>query len=235
MKQLRLLLKLSGEALMDKEERISPSALEKVAQELASLRQAGHRVGLVIGGGNLFRGLQLGSQLSLDRSVSDQMGMLATLINGIALEEAVKRAGCSVALFSALEAPAVARRYRWQEAMEALAGGEVVIFVGGTGHPYFTTDSCAALRASEIHADLLLKATTRVDGVYDRDPLKVEGAVRYSSLSARELIEKRLGIMDLTAVALCMASSIPIRVFNFFAAPLRDVVEGGSIGSLITP
>jgi uridylate kinase len=232
----RVLLKVSGEALMgDLKYGVSAEAVALVAKKIGSLQKQGIEVGVVIGGGNIFRGIQQGSALGMERTPADQIGMLATLINGIALHQALRSAGCEACMMSALDCPRVAESYHWAKAMRYLQEGKVVLFVGGTGHPYFTTDTTAALRACEIHADLLLKATTRVDGIYDKDPRKEGGAKKYETLSFEEVLEKRLGIMDLPAVTMCMEAKppIPIRVYNFYEGSPLDALEG-RLGSLVT-
>ncbi len=231
----RVLLKISGEALMGALPcGVDGAAAKKVAKSIAELNQKGHQVGVVIGGGNIFRGIQQGPSFGMARTPADQMGMLATLINGIAVREALKEEGCQVVLMSAIDCPDVAENYHWEKALGALEKGAIVLFVGGTGHPYFTTDSAAALRACEIKADLLLKATTRVKGVYDKDPLKNKDAKKYETLTYTEVVEKKLGVMDLTAITLCMTGKIPIRVFNFFEESLLSAVSANGPGTLIT-
>lgn len=209
----RILLKLSGEMLMQGQPfGINAEACKTLAQNIKNLQSTGLEIGIVIGGGNIFRGSHLES-IGIARSPADQMGMLATLINGIALNEALESIGCKSKILTALDCPKVAEAYTWRAAMEALKAKTVVIFVGGTGNPYFTTDTAAAMRASEIHADALLKAT-KVDGIYSKDPLKYPDATRYSSLSYSEMLREKLEIMDATAVALCRSNHIPILVFD---------------------
>lgn len=209
----RILLKLSGEMLMQGQPfGIDAAACQLLAKSLNHLHLAGIEIGIVIGGGNIFRGTHLES-IGIARSPADQMGMLATLINGIALQEALESIGCKAKVLTALECPKVAETYTWRAAMQALGSGHVVIFVGGTGNPYFTTDTAAALRASEIKADALLKAT-KVDGIYSRDPLKHADAVKYSTLSYTQMLAEKLEVMDATAVALCRSNRIPILVFD---------------------
>jgi len=209
----RILLKLSGEMLMDGQPfGISSGACLEVAKALKAFSEAGIELAIVIGGGNLFRGSNL-KQLGMERSPADHMGMLATLINGIALQQSLEQLGVSAKLMSALECPKVAETYTWRGALAHLHAGNIVIFVGGTGNPYFTTDTAAALRASEINADIILKAT-KVDGVYDRDPMKHPHAIKYDKLDYSQMLEERLEIMDATAISLCRNSDIPIFVFN---------------------
>lgn len=230
----RVLLKLSGEALMgDQEFGISQKTVSEVAERIRELQKQGYEVGVVTGAGNLFRGIQQGPELGIERTPADQIGMLSTLINGIALKGALVKAGCKVRMVSALDCPKVAESYQWERVMGYLANGEIVLFVGGTGHPYFTTDTNAALRACEIHADILLKATMRVDGVYDKDPRKHPDAKPYSRISFQEVLEQQLGIMDLSAVTMCMQAEIPIRVFNFNKVSLTDALTDKPLGTLI--
>lgn len=230
----RILLKLSGESLMDPQPYgINHQACLHVASAIKNLQQQGFQIGIVIGGGNIFRGIQA-DQLGLSRTPADQMGMLATLINGIALQQSLESVGCPVRLMTALECPKVAETYNWRAAIEHLDSGRIIIFVGGTGSPYFTTDTAAALRASEIQADILLKAT-KVDGVYDKDPKKHTDAKRYSSISYSQVLAEKLGVMDATAIALCMSSKIPIVVFNIFdGVPLKEVLEKRQHGTLVS-
>ncbi|MCH9608611.1 MAG: Uridylate kinase [Chlamydiales bacterium] len=229
---MRVLLKISGETIKgDQPHGIDGEALSSTAQRICELHHQGVEVGLVIGGGNLFRGLEKGEQLALERSSADQMGMLATLMNAIALQKALEHHGSPAFVLSSFECPAIAERYRLDLALEKLKRG-IVLFAGGIGHPYFTTDTAAALRASEIKADMLLKGTMHVDGVYDSDPRKNKEATRYESLTYQEYIEKKLAILDLTAITLCMTNHIPVTVFNFNAAPLPEVC-GGAFGTSI--
>ncbi len=229
----RVLLKLSGEALSGQQGYgIEPAAMTKVCQALGELIKQKHQVAIVIGGGNIYRGLQGYSQ-GMERTSADQMGMLATIMNGIALQQALESAGFSVRLMSALDCPAVADRYRWDIASSDLSSGKILIFVGGTGHPYFTTDTTAALRACEMHADILLKATMHVDGIYTKDPRRFADAKKYETITYREILDQKLGILDLTAVTLCMTSQIPIRVFNFNGGSLLEAVSDLPFGTLV--
>jgi uridylate kinase len=191
---------------------ISFSACTELAHSIQALASTGLQIGIVIGGGNIFRGINF-KQSALERTPADQIGMLATLMNGIALQEALKQVQCPVKLLSALDCPPVAETYTWQKATDYLNNGSVLIFVGGTGNPYFTTDTAAALRASEIQADILCKAT-KVDGIYSADPLKYPDAIKYEKLNYSEVLAQKLEVMDATAVALCRSSRIPIFVFN---------------------
>lgn len=209
----RVLLKLSGETLLkDQNFGIHQQACLEVARYLQRIQQAGIQLAVVIGGGNIFRGIDL-RMTGMPRTPADHMGMLATLLNGIAIQQALAEIGTKAYVMSALDCPKVAESYNWLKALQYLEEGIIVIFVGGTGNPYFTTDTAAALRASEIHADILLKAT-KVDGIYNKDPLKYADAVKYEKISYSQVLAEQLGIMDSTAVALCRNNQIPIFVFN---------------------
>jgi uridylate kinase len=231
----RVLLKISGEALMGNQEfGVQQSSALLVANRIQELHAFGCEIGIVCGGGNIFRGIQQGPNLGLSRTPADQIGMLATLMNGIILNQALTHLGVHVRMMSALDCPSIAEHYQWERAMRYLKKGYIVLFVGGTGHPFFTTDTTAALRASEIRADLFLKATTRVDGIYDQDPRLYPNAVKYETTTFQTILEKKLGIIDLTAATLCMANRIPLRVFNFFAGSLIEAVSERSFGTLVT-
>lgn len=222
----RVLFKLSGEMLLGSQPfGIEPQACTAIAHYLSSFQAAGIELGVVIGGGNIFRGVDLKSS-GMPRTPADHMGMLATLFNGIALQQALMAKDVPVCVMSALECPKVAESYHWTKALQYLKEGKVVIFVGGTGNPYFTTDTAAALRASEIEADVLLKAT-KVDGVYNKDPLKFSDAVKYETISYSQMLAEKLQVMDATAVTLCRSSQIPIFVFNMRRLthePLEEVL-----------
>lgn len=223
----RVLLKLSGETLRGEQPfGINQEACYAVAQSIKGLRDAGLEVGVVIGGGNIFRGLNLRFK-GFQRTPGDQIGMLATLMNGIALQQALEAIQCTAKVLTALECPKVAETYTWQKARDYLAAGNALIFVGGTGNPFFTTDTAAALRASEIQCDALLKAT-KVDGVYDQDPLKDKAAKKFRTISYAQFLAQKLGVMDATSIALCMSSKIPIFVFNM------KLLEQGKLISLLS-
>lgn len=208
----RVLLKLSGESLMGSQKfGISYPECHSIAIAIKEMQSECLQVAIVIGGGNIFRGVNL-KDLGMPQTPADQMGMLATMINGIALQQALIALGCQAVVMSALECPKVADSYNWQKTLDALDSGHVVIFVGGTGNPYFTTDTAAAMRASEIHADVLLKAT-KVDGIYNKDPLKYPEAKKYPSISYSQALAEKLEVMDSTAIALCMNNKLPIYVF----------------------
>lgn len=217
----------------DREYGVSQAAVAEVAKRIRELQKLGCEVGIVAGAGNLFRGIQQGPELGIERTPADLIGMLSTLINGIALKNALIKAGAKTRMVTALDCPKVAESYQWERVMEYLDNGEIVLFVGGTGHPYFTTDTNAALRACEIQADILLKATMRVDAVFDKDPRKHPDAKPYSRISFQEVLGKKLGIMDLSAVSMCMEAGIPIRVFNFNKVSLTDALSDKPFGTLI--
>ncbi len=230
----RVLLKLSGEALMgDEGFGIDPKVLDRMASEIKELVEMGIQVGLVIGGGNLFRGQKL-SQAGMNRVVGDHMGMLATVMNGLAMRDALHRAFVNARLMSAIPLNGVCDDYNWAEAISLLKSGRVVIFSAGTGNPFFTTDSAACLRGIEIEADVVLKAT-KVDGVYSADPVKDPSATLYSQLSYDEVLERELKVMDLAAFTLARDHNLPIRVFNMNkSGALRRVIVGENEGTLIS-
>ena len=229
----RVLLKLSGEALQGSEGfGIDPAVLERMAQEIKELVELGVQVGLVIGGGNLFRGAGL-AKAGMNRVVGDHMGMLATVMNGLAMRDALHRAYVNARLMSAISLQGVCDSYSWAEAISQLRAGKVVIFSAGTGNPFFTTDSAACLRGIEIEADVVLKAT-KVDGVFTDDPVKNPDAVLYQELSSDEVLEKELKVMDLAAFTLARDHDLPIRVFNMNKpGALRRVIMGEPEGTLI--
>ena len=209
----RILLKLSGEMLMGKIPfGIESDACLTLAKSIQAFQLAGYEIGIVIGGGNLFRGIDLTND-GLSRTPADQMGMLATIMNGIAIEQTLQNIGCPAKALSAIECPRIVETYTWRSAMEYLSTGTVLIFVAGTGNPYFTTDTAAAMRASEIKADILLKAT-KVDGIYSKDPLKYPDATKYKTLSYSQMLAEKLEVMDATSIALCRKNHIPIQVFQ---------------------
>jgi uridylate kinase len=209
----RVLLKLSGEILMGAQPSgIDPVAIKQIASAIKDIQASGLEVAIVIGGGNIFRGV-LSKELGISRSPADQMGMLATLINGIALQQTLASIDCPAKVMSALDCPRAVESYQWGKALQYLTERNVLIFVGGTGNPFFTTDTAAAMRAGEIKADILLKAT-KVDGIYDKDPLKHSDAIKYSTISYSQILAEKLGVMDATSIALCMSNRIPLFVFN---------------------
>lgn len=234
-KYKRILLKLSGEALMGELDfGIDPQVLDRMALEIGQLRGIGVEVGLVIGGGNLFRGAAL-QKAGLDRVAGDHMGMLATLMNGLAMRDALERSNIPTCLMSAIQMSGVVEHYDRRRAMRLLSNGDVVIFAAGTGNPFFTTDTASSLRAIETDSDAMFKAT-KVDGVYDSDPEQNPDATKYDRLTYDEVLEKKLGVMDLTAICLCRDQGMPVRVFNMNepGALLRATL-GGNEGTLIEP
>jgi len=234
-KYKRILLKLSGEALTGEVGfGIDPRVLDRMALEIGQLVGIGVQVGLVIGGGNLFRGAALNAA-GLDRVTGDHMGMLATVMNALAMRDALERSNIATQVMSAIPMSGVVDHYDRRKAMRALGNGDVVIFSAGTGNPFFTTDSSACLRAIEVDADLMLKAT-KVDGVYSADPMKVPDAKKYTELSFDEVLRKELQVMDLTAIVLCRDHEMPVRVFAMEQqGALLNIVRGGEDGTLIHP
>ncbi len=234
-KYKRVLLKLSGEVLGNREtgECIDPARLDFMASRILKIHQMGVQVGIVLGGGNIFRGLT-GAGKGVNRVTGDSMGMLATIINGLAMMNALESLGIPTRVMTAIEMPKIAEPFIQRKAIRHFEKGRVVIFAGGTGNPYFSTDSAAALRASEIGADALLKAT-KVDGIYTADPKKDPSARKYGSLRYETALEKRLKVMDSAAFALCMDNGIPIIVFDFFDEDaLERVVKGEAVGTIVS-
>jgi uridylate kinase len=229
----RVLLKLSGEALLgERGYGVDPAFCARIATQVAATHAAGVQVGIVVGGGNIFRGLAAAAR-GMDRATGDYIGMLATVMNGLALQDAIERAGVPVRVMSAIAMNEVAEPYIRRRAVRHLEKGRVVIFVAGTGNPYFTTDTAAALRAVEIGASVLLKAT-KVDGVYDADPLTVPGAHRYHRLEYTDLLRDQLKVMDAAAVSLCMENDLPIVVFDMSEPEnIARVAAGDAVGTLI--
>lgn len=232
-KYKRILLKLSGEALMgDDDYGINPEIIARMASEVKELVDAGIEVGMVIGGGNIFRGAGLAAG-GIDRVTGDHMGMLATVINALAMQDALERKGMKARVMSALKINQVCEDYIRRRAVRHLEKGRVVIFAAGTGNPFFTTDSAASLRGVEIGADVVIKAT-KVDGVYSADPVKDKNATLYSCLSFEEVISKDLKVMDTTAIVLCRDYNMPIRVYNMNkAGALKRVIAGEDEGTLV--
>ena len=229
----RILLKLSGEALLGAEDYgIDPVIIGRIANEILEVRKTGIQVAIVIGGGNIFRGAGL-AQSGIDRVTGDHMGMLATLMNSLALQDALEKAGADARVMSAISVHDVSEDYIRRRAKRHLEKGRVVIIAGGTGNPFFTTDTAAALRAIEIGADIVLKAT-KVDGVYSADPKVDENAKMFESLSYDDVIEGKLGVMDTNAIVLCRDQKMPIRVFNVFGVGnLMKIVKGKKVGTII--
>ena len=229
----RILLKLSGEALGGEgASGIDPVSVHDMAEQIAEVRELGVEVVIVIGGGNIFRGLQ-GSEKGIDRATGDYMGMLATVINSLALQDALEKKGVPTRVQTAITMTQVAEPFIRRRAVRHLEKDRVVIFAGGTGNPYFSTDTAAALRANEIGAEVVLKAT-KVDGIYDCDPKKNKNAKRYATITYQKALQKQLKVMDAAAFALCQDNKMPIIVFDFFKAHnLRKVVLGESIGTVV--
>ena len=230
----RILLKLSGEALLgSRQYGVDPEFCAFIAGQVADVHALGVEVGVVVGGGNIFRGLAAAAR-GMDRATGDYIGMLATVMNGLALQDALERAGVPTRVMSAIAMNEVAEPYIRRRAVRHLEKGRVVILAAGTGNPYFTTDTAAALRAVEIHAEVLMKAT-KVDGVYDADPVSNPGARRYDRLTYVDLLRDRLQVMDSTAVSLCMENDLPIIVFDLDRPEnIRRVAAGEAIGTLIS-
>jgi len=233
-KYRRILLKLSGEALGDElGHGINPEAVLSTAEQIREVRDMGLQVVIVVGGGNIFRGAT-GSGQGIERATGDYMGMLATVINALALQNSLEKLGVATRVQSAITMTQVAEQFIRRRAQRHLEKGRVVIFAGGTGNPFFSTDTAAALRANEIGVEVLLKAT-KVDGVYDKDPKKFPEAKRYTRLSFMEALQQQLKVMDAAAFSLCMENKLPIIVFDFFKAHnLRRVVLGEEVGTLVT-
>jgi uridylate kinase len=229
----RLLLKLSGEALMGQGSHgIDPQVIQRLAQEIRAVVSQGLQLGLVIGGGNILRGAGMASQ-GMNRVSGDHMGMLATVINALAMQDALQRAGTPCRVMSALSMNQVCESYTTRGAIRHLEQGRVVIFAAGTGNPFFTTDSAASLRAIEIDADIMLKAT-KVDGVYSADPVTHPEATLYRRISFEAALAQKLGVMDATALVLCSEHAMPVRVFNVFeAGHLGRIVDGQDVGTLV--
>src|ERR1700745_2409097 len=230
----RLVLKLSGESLSGSQESgIHAGTIQGIAHEVKEVQELGVQVAIMVGGGNIFRGTRQ-KELSIDRATGDYMGMLATVINGLALQDALEKSGCHTRLMSAIEMHQVAEPFIRRRATRHLEKDRVVIFAAGTGNPYFSTDTAAALRAMEIKAEVILKAS-RVDGIYDADPEKVQGAHRFEHISYLDVLQRGLAVMDSTAISLCMDNKMPIVVFDLNqAGNLKRVVLGEKVGSLVT-
>jgi len=229
----RVLLKLSGEALQGREKfGVSIDVLENISQEISDIHKLGIEIAIVIGGGNIFRGIAAAGS-GMDRSTADYMGMLATVINALALQDSLERLGINTRVQTALEIKSVAESYIRRRAIRHLEKGRVVIFAGGTGNPFFTTDTAATLRALETGAEVILKAT-KVDGIYDKDPLEFKDAVKFKELSYMDVLKKEIRVMDATAISLCMQGNIPIVVFNFFDfGNIKKIIMGEEIGTIV--
>ena len=231
----RILLKLSGEALMGEQGfGVDPEVASRIASEVTEVRQMGVQVAIVVGGGNFIRGVAA-SAMGIDRVVADNMGMLATIINSLALQDALEKKGSHTRVATAIEMRAVAEPFILRRAIRHMEKDRVVILAGGTGNPYFSTDTAAALRAIEIKAEVILKAT-KVDGVYDADPQKFPDAKKFAEISYLDVLAKSLAVMDSTAISLCMNNHLPIIVFNLTVpGNLKRVILGEKIGSLVAP
>ena len=229
----RVLLKLSGEALRGTDPYgIHVPTLESLAQQVRDVHAIGVEIGLVIGGGNIFRGVA-GSAQGMDRATADYMGMIATVMNALAMQDALENQGVPTRVQTAIDMSDIAEPYIRRRAIRHFEKGRVVIFAGGTGNPYFTTDTTAALRAMEVQAEIIMKAT-KVDGVFDRDPVKHDDAVLYKKLSYMQILEQGLGVMDSTAITLCMDNNLPIVVFNMTVeGNIRRVIVGDDIGTKV--
>lgn len=232
-KYKRVLLKLTGEIMAGSQGHgIDPDAAARIAGEIKEVIDSGVQLALVIGGGNIFRGMAASAK-GMDRATADQMGMLATIINALALQDSLEKKGLITRVQSAIDVQELVEPFILRRAIRHLEKGRVVIFAAGTGNPYFTSDTAATLRAIEIHADVILKGT-RVEGVYDSDPEKNPKAVRFESLTYTEVIQRELRVMDATSVALCMDNEIPIRVFNIMTpGNLKRIVSGENVGTLV--
>ena len=230
----RILLKLSGEALLGSQEHgIDAEMCASLARQIKEIRALDVEICLVVGGGNIFRGQVASKAFGLERSVADYMGMLATVLNGLALQNALEQHKVPTRVLTAIEMSAVAEPYIRRRALRHLEKGRVIIFVAGTGNPFFTTDTAAALRASELECDVILKAT-KVDGVYDADPMKVKSAKKFKELKFIDVLKKDLRVMDATAISMCMDNKLPIVVFNLLAkGNIKKVVTGQNIGTVV--
>ncbi len=230
----RILLKLGGESLCGSQKMgIDDETLTRLAAEIKDVMKLGAEIAIVIGGGNIFRGAAA-TLKGMDRTTADYMGMLATVINALALQDALERAGVFTRVLTAIEMHEIAEPYIRRRAIRHLEKGRIVIFAAGTGNPYFTTDSTASLRALEIQADVILKAT-KVDGVFDKDPMVYSDAKRFKRLRYIDVLEKGLKVMDTTAISMCMDNKLPIIVFNLFReGNLKQVVQGVSLGTIVT-
>jgi uridylate kinase len=229
----RILLKLSGEVLAGEQGfGIDPKKATELAKEVKSIYDMGVSIGLIIGAGNIFRGLEAASK-GMDRVTGDYLGMLATIMNAISLQDALENVGVQTRTLSAITISKIAEPYIRRRALRHMEKGRVVIIAGGTGNPYFTTDTAAALRATELHAEVVIKGT-KVDGVYDKDPIVYSDAKRYKNISFNEVLSKNLRVMDLTAITLCKENALPIRVFNINnKGDLKRLLNGEDIGTLV--
>jgi uridylate kinase len=230
----RILLKLSGEALMGEQAYgVDPAVANRIAQDVSEIQSLGVQTSIVIGGGNIFRGLAASAR-GMDRSTADYMGMLATVINALALQDALEKHGVPTRVLTAIEMRAVAEPFIRRRAIRHLEKGRVVVFAAGTGNPYFTTDTAAARRAMEVRAEVILKAT-KVDGIYTADPVRYPDATRYDNISYLQVLQERLQVMDATAISLCMDNKLPIVVFNLLTpGNIRRVIMGDAVGTVVS-
>lgn len=230
----RVLLKISGEALLGRlAHGIDAEMCASLAEEIKEIHQAGVQMALVVGGGNIFRGQVESKRFGLDRAVADYMGMLATVMNGLALQNALEQVGIPTRVMTAIQVHAVAEPYILRRAVRHLEKGRVIIFVAGTGNPYFTTDTAASLRATEINCDVIMKAT-KVDGVYSADPMKDKTAKRFTEVKFIDVLKKNLKVMDATAISMCMENNLPIIVFNLLQkGNIKKAIYGEKIGTLV--
>lgn len=230
----RVLLKLSGEVLAGKQGfGIDPNRASILAQEIKSIYDLGVSIGIVIGAGNIFRGINAANR-GMDRVTGDYLGMLATIMNAIAMQDALEKIGCDTRTLSAISVNKISEPYIRRRAIRHLEKGRIVIIAGGTGNPYFSTDTAAALRATELSAEIMLKGT-KVDGVYDMDPVKHRNAKKYDKVSYKKVLEDNLRVMDMTAITLCRENSLPIKVFNINnTGDLKQIILGGNIGTLVS-
>lgn len=233
LKYKRILLKLSGEALMgDGEYGIDNDTVNFIAGEVKEVQELGVKVGIVVGGGNIFRGVSEASK-SMDRVTADYMGMLATVINALALQDALENLGCATRVQTSIEMRQIAEPFIRRRAMRHLEKERVVIFAAGTGNPYFTTDTAATLRSSEINAEVVLKAT-KVDGIYDSDPMKNPNAVKYETINYLQVLNEGLKVMDSTAISMCMDNAMPIIVFDIYGkGNMKKIISGEKIGTIV--
>ena len=230
----RVLLKLSGEALMGEQAfGVDPAVASRIARDIGEVQELGVQTAVVIGGGNIFRGIAASAK-GMERATADYMGMLATVINALALQDALEKSGVPTRVLSAIEMRAVAEPFIPRKAVRHLEKGRVVIFAAGTGNPYFTTDTAAALRANEMRADVILKGT-KVDGIYTADPMLDKAAKKYDRISYLQVLEQQLKVMDSTAISLCMDNKLPIVVFNLrVAGNIRRVIAGEAVGTTVS-
>ncbi len=230
----RVVLKLSGEALQGRQPHgIDASVLSSLAEQIAEVQRMGVQIALVLGGGNIFRGQSGTTHFKIERAVGDYMGMLATVINGLAFQDALEKKGVATRVMTAIEMHQIGEPYIRRRAIRHLENGRIVIFVAGTGNPYFTTDTAAALRAMEINADVILKAT-KVDGVYTADPLKDKNAKKFTGLKYLDVLKKGLKVMDATAISLCMDNRLPIVVFDLKKeGNIKKIIQGEKLGTVV--